>query len=62
VGNSYGQYGTNQGSAPMPLHQLHHTQRVSSYGNNSQSQHQRLNSSADYKTPTILRNKDIDRN
>ena len=38
---------------------MHHPQRVSSYGNTSRSQ-QRLNTSTDYKTPTILRSKDID--
>jgi hypothetical protein len=48
----------------MSMHQLHHQQqqqRVSSFGTNNQSQNQqRLNTSTDYKTPTILRNKDID--
>jgi hypothetical protein len=44
------------------MHQLHHQQqRVSTFGSNNQSQKsQRLNTSTDYKTPTILRNKDID--
>jgi hypothetical protein len=45
------------------MHQLHHQQppRVSSYSGSNQSQNQqRRNTSADYKTPTILRNKDID--
>jgi hypothetical protein len=49
LGNSYGPYGPNQ--APAPL--LHPQQRVSSFGNSNQSQQH-------YKTPTILRNKDID--
>ena len=55
-GNSYSSYGTNQ--APS----MHHPQtRMSSYSTSNQSQNQqRLNASADYKTPTILRNKDID--
>ncbi|CAF2085782.1 unnamed protein product [Rotaria magnacalcarata] len=63
VGNSYGSYGANQAPSSMSMHQLHHhQQRASPYGNNaqSQSQQQRMNASADYKTPTILRNKDID--
>ncbi|CAF1097369.1 unnamed protein product [Rotaria sordida] len=62
LGNSYGPYGTNQVPAPMSMHQLHQQQqRISQYGNNAQSQsQQRLNTSTDYKTPTILRNKDID--
>ncbi len=45
------------------MQQLHHQQpsRVSSYSGSNQSQNQqRLHTSADYKTPTILRNKDID--
>lgn len=61
MANSYGPYGTNQAPAHMPMHSLHHPQRGSPYGNNAQSQsQQRLNTSTDYKTPTILRNKDID--
>jgi hypothetical protein len=63
VGNSYSPYGTNQAPSSMSMHQLHHQQqqRVSSFGTNNQSQNQqRLNTSTDYKTPTILRNKDID--
>ncbi len=57
MGNSYGPYGTNQAPTQIPIH---HQQRVSPFGNNSQPQQQRLNTSSDYKTPTILRNKDID--
>ena len=49
LGNSYGPYGPNQ--PPPPL--LQPQQRVSSYNNPNQSQQH-------YKTPTILRNKDID--
>ncbi|CAF3002714.1 unnamed protein product [Rotaria sp. Silwood2] len=65
MGNSYGPYGTNQAPAQMSMHQLHHhhqqQQRMSPYGNNVQNQsQQRHNTSTDYKTPTILRNKDID--
>jgi hypothetical protein len=49
----------------MSVHQGHHhqqqQQRVSTFGSTNQSQNQqRLNTSTDYKTPTILRNKDID--
>jgi hypothetical protein len=54
TGNSFGSYGSNQGSSSMSMHQSH---RVSSYQSQNQ---QRLNPSNDYKTPTILRNKDID--
>jgi hypothetical protein len=62
LGNSYGSYGTNQAPASMPMHQLHHSQPlISSFSGSNQSQNQqRLNTSTDYKTPTILRNKDID--
>jgi hypothetical protein len=50
---------------PMHQHQVHHHQqqssRVSHYTGSNQSQNQqRHNTSTDYKTPTILRNKDID--
>lgn len=55
-GNSYGSYGGNQG---MSMHHQQQQPRVSSYSNQSQNQ-QRLSASKDYKTPTILRNKDID--
>jgi hypothetical protein len=62
LGNSYSPYGTNQAPASMSMHQSHHQQqRISTFGSNNQSQNpQRLNTSTDYKTPTILRNKDID--
>ena len=43
---------------------MHHhhqqQQRVSSFSNNNSSSQQRLTTATDYKTPTILRNKDID--
>jgi hypothetical protein len=62
LGNAYGPYGTNQAPTSISMHQLHHhQQRVPPFGTANQSQNsQRLNTSTDYKTPTILRNKDID--
>ena len=62
MGNSYVSYGPNQTPAPMSMHQMDRPQRLSPFGNNNlQSQAtQRPNTSTDYKTPTILRNKDID--
>ncbi|CAF0982507.1 unnamed protein product [Adineta ricciae] len=67
-GNSYSSYGANQASASVPLHHHHQQQqqqqqqqqRVSSFSNNNSSSQQRLTTATDYKTPTILRNKDID--
>lgn len=60
--NSYGSYGPNQAPPPPSSMPMHHQQsRMSSYSTSNQSHNQqRMSASADYKTPTILRNKDID--
>lgn len=54
VGHSYGSHGSNQSTSSR--HQPH----VSSFGNHSNQSHSGRGQNTEYKTPSILKNKDID--